>query len=557
MKKKILTALALFTLVGCGGTSVVDNVSPIISGVKSTATTKVNQEIDLLSGVKATDDIDGDITFKIEIEVLPYVEVNNGLVTPSATGSYEVCYKVEDNAGNETKTYLELLVEPGVGVKEEFLSIDIEEPTLGSWNLTNDENVTVQQKINVDRYQISFNGDGNSNVSLTRNVEKDDNTTYSLFFGFTSSVAGSIIVNGKNYSINVGMNDLNCDLTSLISDNKVIIDFSSLTGDVVLEIVYLNFKEEKGSEVIINKVEGFDYSLDGNVTSDFGDGSEGNHVTTTNDATFNILKGSNGNDVWNSKMFIHTGIDLNQNTRYSIELELESTSDIDLFEICYNAGSVEKAVGALYSLNLKANTKEKFTLDVTPNETKRDLTILFQLGKMNAGVSSNSIKVSSLIVNEFGGDKVIQEESNVFTPKGFETFNDGANGASGRLYLEDGSLVYDVNSFGEIDWHNKVVTSNIALIEDKVYTIEFKAKASENIKGQFIANKMGEWKPLINDQFALTQEYETISLSSEDVLDGNYNYELLWQFGSLENKEKSNVKIYITDIVIYAQDYII
>lgn len=557
MKKKILTALALFTLVGCGGTSVVDNVSPIISGVKATATTKVNQEIDLLSGVKATDDIDGDITFKIEIEVLPYVEVNNGLVTPSATGSYEVCYKVEDNAGNETKTYLELLVEPGVGVKEEFLSIDIEEPTLGSWNLTNDENVTVQQKINVDRYQISFNGDGNSNVSLTRNVEKDDNTTYSLFFGFTSSVAGSIIVNGKNYSINVGMNDLNCDLTSLISDNKVIIDFSSLTGDVVLEIVYLNFKEEKGSEVIINKVEGFDYSLDGNVTSDFGDGSEGNHVTTTNDATFNILKGSNGNDVWNSKMFIHTGIDLNQNTRYSIELELESTSDIDLFEICYNAGSVEKAVGALYSLNLKANTKEKFILDVTPNETKRDLTILFQLGKMNAGVSSNSIKVSSLIVNEFGGDKVIQEESNVFTPKGFETFNDGTNGASGRLYLEDGSLVYDVNSFGEIDWHNKVVTSNIALIEDKVYTIEFKAKASENIKGQFIANKMGEWKPLINNQFALTQEYETISLSSEDVLDGNYNYELLWQFGSLENKEKSNVKIYITDIVIYAQDYII
>ena len=105
-RKKLIAALALFSLVGCGGTTVVDEVSPIISGVKATATTKVNQEIDLLSGVKATDDIDGDITSKIEIEVLPYVEVNNGIIIPDATGDYEVCYKVEDAAGNQAKTFL-------------------------------------------------------------------------------------------------------------------------------------------------------------------------------------------------------------------------------------------------------------------------------------------------------------------------------------------------------------------------------------------------------------------------------------------------------------------
>ena len=48
-RKKLITALALFSLVGCGGNVVIDEVSPIISGVKATATTKVNQEIDLLS----------------------------------------------------------------------------------------------------------------------------------------------------------------------------------------------------------------------------------------------------------------------------------------------------------------------------------------------------------------------------------------------------------------------------------------------------------------------------------------------------------------------------
>lgn len=554
MKKKLITVLSLFTLLGCAP-AITDTVNPIISGVKATASTKVNQEIDLLSGVKATDDIDGDITSKIEIEVLPYVEVNNGVVVPEATGSYEVCYKVADNAGNETKTYLELTVEPGVGEKEEFLSIDIEEPTLGNWSLTNDESIEVSQKINLDKYQISFSNDGTKNVVLSRDLQKDVNTTYYLFFGFSSSVKGKMKINGKEYNVNEGMNNIDCDLTSLITENKVEIDFSSLSGEVILDISYLNLKEEKGHEVITNKVEGFDYSLEGNVTSDFGDGSEGNLALSAHSATLNITKGSNGNDVWHSKMFVHTGVNLNANTRYSIELELESTSDIDLFEICYNAGSVEKSVGALYSLNLKANTKEKFTLDVTPLETKRDLNILFQLGKMNAGVSSNSITVSSLIVNEFGGDKVVTEEVNTFTPKGFETFN--SDGGVGQLYLEDGALVYHVDSFGEVDWHNKIVKQNVNLVEDKVYTIEFKAKASENLKGQFITNKMGEWKPLINTQFALTTEYQTISLSSEDVLDGNYSYELLWQFGSAENKEKQDVTIYISEIIIYTRDYII
>lgn len=70
-----------------------NKVLPEIKGVKD-VTMKVGEEIDLLKGVKAIDDLEGDITSRIIVE---------GKVNSQEAGDYQIVYTVQDNAGNIAK----------------------------------------------------------------------------------------------------------------------------------------------------------------------------------------------------------------------------------------------------------------------------------------------------------------------------------------------------------------------------------------------------------------------------------------------------------------------
>lgn len=77
--------------------NIVDNVPPTITLDKESVNVKLNEEIDVLSGVKAEDNYDKDITDKI---------TTTGEVDASKEGTYEVKYDVMDSSYNsaETKT---------------------------------------------------------------------------------------------------------------------------------------------------------------------------------------------------------------------------------------------------------------------------------------------------------------------------------------------------------------------------------------------------------------------------------------------------------------------
>jgi len=64
----------------------------ILEGVKLNDFLNWNKEFDSLKGIKAIDNIDGDITDRIEVE---------GIVDNQTYGFYKLIYKVSDNAGNE------------------------------------------------------------------------------------------------------------------------------------------------------------------------------------------------------------------------------------------------------------------------------------------------------------------------------------------------------------------------------------------------------------------------------------------------------------------------
>lgn len=95
--KKLFAVLMVFTLLfavaACDetGTTEGDTVKPVISGV-STTEINVGDTFDPLVGVTASDDVDGDITSKIEV---------TGTVDVNRPGDYILTYRVEDLAGNE------------------------------------------------------------------------------------------------------------------------------------------------------------------------------------------------------------------------------------------------------------------------------------------------------------------------------------------------------------------------------------------------------------------------------------------------------------------------
>lgn len=555
-KKQLLVLMAFMMLTGCGQGNLKDEIDPILSGVLVEKTCKVNEEVNLLDGVSALDDIDGDITSKITITTLPYMEVVNGVIVPTLTGDYEICYEVSDLAGNLVKAYITLTVEPGMGEKELYKKVDIEQPTLNGWEITSKEGLVITQKALQDKYNLKVTKQEDEEFKLTKTFTVIEDATYSLLFNFDSNVEGTIVCNTLDQNIVVGNNNLEVDITEVINDGVVTIDFSKLSGDIDLKIAHIKVRSEKGVDSEKELI-GEDYSFkqEGNVYADFGNESQGELVNEDNQVTMNITKGSLENNVWNTKLFVKTNQTLKAYVKYVVSIDVEAVSAIDLFEICYNSGSVEKGVGALYSLQVEANTKKTITFEVTPSEEKEDLILMFQLGKQNADVNGNSIVVSNLSIMEYGGDKDITSDDTLFAIEGINMFNEQTTGS---LYLENEQIVYDVGTFGSVDWHNKLMIPNVSLEDSKMYTFEFKIRASEDIKGCFIVNDPTNtsWNPLINHTYQVSTSETTISITASDVVLMEESFELMWQFGGEENKEKQNVQIYISNIEIYSQDYI-
>lgn len=98
--KKVFTSLLLAVLCGavlfaCDGGS--DTTPPVFSGTKDISYVIGDEKPDYLGHVRANDNVDGNITNKIEID--------ESAIDYTKEGSYDLIYKVSDAAGNEaTKT---------------------------------------------------------------------------------------------------------------------------------------------------------------------------------------------------------------------------------------------------------------------------------------------------------------------------------------------------------------------------------------------------------------------------------------------------------------------
>ena len=558
MKKLMLsltTALAVIGLAACGPKAPADETAPVINGVKDLTCT-VNETVNLLSGVSAVDETDGDITEKINVTLMPTLTVNDGKVTPGATGDYEVQYEVSDAAGNVQNAYATLNVTPALAEKVVYKSYSFANPETNGWGVyyNTAEGIEGTHGIVKGNYQLNVTKTNGTDwhIKFENNLATTPGVDYKIIYEFNSSVAGKIRANGNEHDINVGSNTVSYSFTA-DGDNKYLeVQFGLLTGPFVIDVAKVEVQKSVGEDVYTDVTPNFAYNAEGIAYSAFDNNSTGTLETTENEATLNITRGSDENGCWQTKLFVKPGFDLAAGKKYKISVDVYSLNGHD-FEICYNNGDAEKGIGALYGLNLAAGETKTFEITVKHDSAKDNLVLLFQLGTMKTPQGSDVVKVSNLKIEEIGGDKQVESEATVFTPAGFGTYNDAAS-AEGYLYTADGKLVYEMTKIGLTDWHNKMFIEKILLESDKIYTISFKAKADKEISCALFLNVFGAWDPRLSEtvNFTTTEQLYEFSLTSAFAAD--MNFEVLWQFGSEANNALGGATIEISEIIIYAQD---
>ncbi len=186
-----------------------------------------------------------------------------------------------------------------------------------------------------------------------------------------------------------------CDVTA-DSDAQLFIQFSIGKAPAGSELTVSNIKvvelaETEGDNLTTDKLvawapvhkwtdDGYDASLSNNSSS----------ATMT----FTNVPDEDRAD-WKAKLFVETGAKLKKGKRYRIRYNIKVDKNFD-FNVFYNNGAEEKAVGEFYELNTSSKTIEH---EVSPS-SDAVLNIQLMLGKTNA---PNKVTVSNIRVEEIIG----------------------------------------------------------------------------------------------------------------------------------------------------------
>ncbi len=103
-----------------------------------------------------------------------------------------------------------------------------------------------------------------------------------------------------------------------------------------------------------------------------------------------------GRDLWNSKLYINTGVVPEAGKKYNVSFDISAEKDQPKYEICFD-GAKENSYGALYDRTLTAEEKQTVSFAFSPEESDGALILRLQLGQTE-DTSGNVITVSDLKV---------------------------------------------------------------------------------------------------------------------------------------------------------------
>ena len=420
MKKGLvaLGALLALGLTACTGNNpaAADKVAPEITGNSDKVCT-VDEEINLLTGIKALDDVDGDISSNVTVTILPELTVTNGKVTPNKTGDYEVQYSVTDKAGNKGEAFATLTVNPKLAEKTEYIKYTFGDASDSPFSVWKFEGLDVASSITKGNYEVKGKSDGEAwHIKYEGKTPTVKGADYEVTYEFVSNVSGNVtfeaydISANKTVAIEKGFNKVSFKFSAAETKEEqgFCLQLGALPTDFEIAVSHVEIAQSIGQDVWASQLDNFKFNGTNTVTSAFDNNSQGSLATTETSATLNITRGSDENGVWQTKMFVKTGVDLLKNVKYRVLVDVLAENDINEFEICYNQGDVEKGVGALYGQSVAAGVKKTIEFIVTPDQAKDNLVLLFQLGKQNELHGANTVTVSNLVV-----EKIVTEDEDV------------------------------------------------------------------------------------------------------------------------------------------------
>lgn len=392
---------------GEGQSQAGDTTKPVISGVELSLSCEAGADFNLLDGVTAADDVDGDITSRIQVSTFPELTVTNGVISPTNddVGFYDVEYKVRDAAGNETVEYSELTITkalaPKVLYKEYNFGADLQ-----GWAPYMDEHVQGSMGVSHGKYVFDVTQSDGVDWHIKYayyNFPVVAGHEYTVRTKLKSSVAGTMRFNGADKLLVEGNNEVSSIFTATVDGAKDIeMQFGLLTGpfkveleEIVIEDSVTTIDETMTEEIEIQTAglltEGWTFNKDNWHCEYVTDaGVAGDIVKTEDSATVTNTTAGPG---WAGKFIIQTKNAIQVGVTYNVSVTLEASADVTGLEYGYGGWDGDfKTLHEAYNFSLQKDTPTLVTFKATPAEgTKTSILenpmFCLKMGATPAGVS--------------------------------------------------------------------------------------------------------------------------------------------------------------------------
>lgn len=550
--KYLILLLATFTLTltGCKKettqsssitSSITDQQAPTIEGVLSEATIALGESWNALANVSASDEVDGDLTAKIEISSIPAMVNVDGYFTPEERGEYYVTYKVTNSREVTTEAYTTLTVTAPELVESKYLDFTLEQKTLFNyhdWDLEMRMPALADFMETKDALLINIQKHGTefdialSKIGFSLNAAVDYALKLALAEpNLTLSLAVSDAIEETEvfpfvYDSETALYVADFSLLSMFEDATLRIGLSGLENEsietITLQSITLLEMVSEGEGVLLlndnfNELLGWDYNA--------FDGASANISHVDNSLEFNMTYAANNNP-WTLNLFQNTGVQLFKNESYRVSVEISSVES-QFYELCFEDVTMDWQVRAAFkdgTLEPGANTID-FTFKA--NMSIDNLYLKLALGR--GSTVSNTINLQNVTIYSLADIKDSSDFSPEYSNVAYKMYNEEEG--SGSLSSSEETLTYHITSFGNVDWHNKIAFENIDLNPLAAYRFSFTLSSSLNGKLRFTVNRSGEWNPLINEEQLFSAEETTYSFTIDQKLFTETTIDLLFQFG--------------------------
>ena len=510
----ITVAALLLALVLVGCDDKVENAAPQVDGAHDFDCI-VDTPVDLLDGVAALDDEDGDITPDMVITITPEAEIrDDGYAVFPEEGNYRVTYTAKDSAGSSTS---ESVI---VSAVERELYMDFSEVS-GFKCTTSGGAALIDNGMYDGVYRIKVSGaEIAEDVSLSRDFTLGSGEEYWFSYRYYSNKAGrvNLLADGDAFAVKEifkGENVLEFSYAPVNKGENATVEISVLLGALEDFEFYLlgaeyTFAQNIDGEILQN------FSLAGRVHGRF-DGTGGNAWVSEDGKAATLEVTSASGDIWRGGMFIDTGLTVSAGVEYTVSYTIVG-SEAKPFEVILQRDQWNEKKYDTFSISDATNAR-RVSRTFVPNDENAGAFWIY----VQSGTEVNNITISDLsVVAKSDGTK-----TEVITLKDFVSAQ--ADGYEGELHTFGGSFTYTVPSFAPTDWQQQVI-------------------------GPEFYVGYGGWDPTwIWSRFTITEEEQvyTFFCNSEG---GNRLNNFVWQFGSQANQAYNDVKIEISDVKISYKD---